>query len=245
MSRKIRERLLPAWIEKQVLPHLEQRLEHERLDANLGMGEEGVALLDYPTLYRGTGYVAPVVKLEFGARAMGEPYSIHAIACDAAARLPGLVFPSAMAKVMTAERTFWEKATLLHVFCRNGKMPGGRGFARHCHDLVRLHEAGVANRAIADQALAKQVAGHKGLFFPAKDANAQPVDLLAAVTGDLALVPEGAGPPLYRLPGDERRWPVADWCRGIRQAHGNLPTDPDSSKRRGTNLIILPIPLLH
>ena len=46
-------------------------------------------------------------------------------------------------QVMRAERTFWEKATAIHVFCEQGEFRGGERFARHWHDLARLKEAGV------------------------------------------------------------------------------------------------------
>lgn len=45
-------------------------------------------------LAAGTGYVAPSVMLEFGARSTGEPSEPRAIRCDAAAHLPGVEFPA-------------------------------------------------------------------------------------------------------------------------------------------------------
>ena len=55
--------------------------------------------------------------------------------------IDGLVFPTARPRVMHAERTFWEKATAIHVFCLQERLRGDR-FARHWHDVVRLDEAG-------------------------------------------------------------------------------------------------------
>jgi hypothetical protein len=63
-------------------------------------------------------------------------------------------FPTATPKVMRAERTFWEKATAIHVFCAQGEFRGGDRFARHWHDVTRLDAAGFADAAIADKALA-------------------------------------------------------------------------------------------
>lgn len=67
-------------------------------------------------------YVRPEVKLEFGARATGEPNQRVAVACDAAPHVAGVSFPTAEPRVMTAERTFWEKATAAHVFCKQGRL---------------------------------------------------------------------------------------------------------------------------
>jgi len=91
---------------------------------------------------------------------------------------------------MHAERTFWEKATAIHVFCLQERLRGER-FARHWHDVVRLDEAGLAEAAFADQELANAVARHKAMFFAEKAADRESIDYAAAVNGDLRLVPVG------------------------------------------------------
>ena len=93
---------------------------------------------------------------------------------------------------MLAERTFWEKATAIHVFCRQERRRGER-LSRHWHDLARLDEVGIAARALADRALALSVARHKAMFFTENDARGVRIDYEAAVSGHLQLVPEGAG----------------------------------------------------
>ena len=40
--------------------------------------------IDYEATAAGSGYVAPSVMLEFGARSTGEPASLRDVACDAA-----------------------------------------------------------------------------------------------------------------------------------------------------------------
>jgi hypothetical protein len=147
--------------------------------------------LTYTALETGNSYVSPSVMLEFGARSTGEPSQIHDVVCDAAACLPELEFPTAQPRTMKAERTFWEKATAIHVFCLQGKLRGER-FARHWYDLVRLDDAGIAEVAFADRKLAQAVAEHKSWFFAAKDADGHVIDYHKAVSGDLKLVPEGA-----------------------------------------------------
>jgi hypothetical protein len=91
---------------------------------------------------------------------------------------------------MHAERTFWEKATAIHVFCLQERLRGER-FARHWHDVVRLDDAGIAATAAADRYLARAVARHKSMFFAEKAADGAPVDYAAAVNGLLQLVPSG------------------------------------------------------
>ena len=140
--------------------------------------------------------------LEFGARSTGEPYEIRAIGCDAADQLMQLSFPEASPRVMRVERTFWEKATAVHVFCLQGRLRGER-VARHWHDLIRLDEAGYADTALRDRELALAVARHKAMFFAEKDAEGRAVDYEAAVTGAIRLVPEGAAQEV--LADDYRR----------------------------------------
>ena len=131
------------------------------------------------------------VQVDFGARSTGEPHTVHTVVCDAAAGLPDLVFPEARPAVMLPERTFWEKATLMHVYCLQGRVRGER-WSRHWHDLVRLDNTGIAARAVADRELALSVAHHKAMFFRENDSSGRRIDYEAAVSGNLRLVPSGA-----------------------------------------------------
>ena len=145
--------------------------------------------IEYAPLVTGTGYVSPAVMLEFGARSTGEPSESRVIRCDATAFLDEVEFPTATPQVMRAERTFWEKATAIHVFCAQGAFRGGNRFARHWHDLTRLDAAGSAGAAIADEALAQAVADHKSVFFAEENMHGVVIDYHTAVAGGLQLVP--------------------------------------------------------
>ena len=186
-TKEIRARLA-AWVSSEIVPRLKLDLERQHLPATV-QSEDDMVFVEYASLNTGTGYVAPVVRLEFGARSTGEPSEPRAIHCDAAEYLPTVKFPTATPKVMRAERTFWEKATAMHVFCAQGRFRGGDRFARHWHDVARLDAAGFAQAAIADKTLAKAVADHKSVFFTEKDTHGATIDYHAAVTGNLRLVP--------------------------------------------------------
>lgn len=166
-SKAIRTRL-SDWVDAEIVPRLKHDLEQNGLPATVRAEGEKV-FIDYTPLAAGTGYVAPAVMLAFGARSTGEPSEPRAIGCDAAAFLHEVVFPTATPQVMRAERTFWEKATAIHVFCAQGEFRGGDRFARHWHDVTRLDTAGFAASAIADKALAHAVADHKSVFFAEKN----------------------------------------------------------------------------
>lgn len=187
-SREIRVRLID-WIADEIVPRLKQDIEQQSLPASVRVEDDKV-FIDYVPLTTGTGYVGPAVMLEFGARSTGDPSEPRLIQCDAAAYLPMLVFPTAMPQVMRAERTFWEKATAIHVFCAQGTFRGGERFARHWHDVARLDTAGFVDAAIADKALGKAVADHKSIFFAEKSPHGELIDYHAAVSGSLQLVPD-------------------------------------------------------
>jgi len=200
-TKEIRARLA-EWVESVALPSVVSALRVAKLSAR-AYSKEGNLYIEYDPLASGTGYVRPTVMLEFGARATGEPWLTLPVVADAAAHLPTLIFPQAQPQVMKAERTFWEKATAIHVFCLQGRFRGADRFARHWHDIARLGEAGFAIRAIDDADLADRVAQHKVMFFPEKDVAGEAVDYAAAVSGALHLVPDGAA--LEALAEDYRR----------------------------------------
>jgi len=155
---EVRERL-PQWVAEAVRPVIVEALSGQSLSAVIRVDGEKL-FIEYEATTAGSGYVSPSVMLEFGARSTGEPASLLDVICDAAGLVDGVVFPTARPRIMHAERTFWEKATAIHVYCLQERLRGDR-FARHWHDVVRLDEAGFAAPAFADRELANAVARHK------------------------------------------------------------------------------------
>ena len=203
-TRAIRARLA-EWVRDEACAIVEEGLSNAGFLARCRVEAERLYVA-YEPLFEAIGFVAPEVIVEFGARSTGEPHANRPVVCDAAAYLPDLTFPEAHPTVMLAERTFWEKATAIHVFCRQERRRGER-LSRHWHDLARLDEAGIAARALADRALALAVARHKAMFFTENDARGVRIDYQAAVSGHLQLVPEGAG---FAVLGDDYTRMMAD-----------------------------------
>ena len=188
-TRAIRTRLV-EWIRDHAREIVEEGLSRAGFVARI-RAEGDRLYVGYEPLFEETGFVRPEVMVEFGARSTGEPHKIMPVLCDAAAHLSDLSFPETHPAVMLAERTFWEKATAIHVFCRQERRRGQR-LSRHWHDLARLDEAGIAANALADDALALSVARHKTMFFSENDGQGNRIDYQAAVSGGLQLVPSGA-----------------------------------------------------
>ena len=187
-TKTIRHRLT-EWVQDTACPTVEEGLTAAGFVVRARPDGERLHIT-YERSFEEDGFVRPRVMIEFGARSTGEPHLPQPVVCDAAACLPHLVFPEACPTTMVAERTFWEKATAIHVFCRQERRRGER-WSRHWHDLVRLDEAGIAAQALADHALARSVARHKSKFFSANDARGVQIDYEAAVSGALQLVPSG------------------------------------------------------
>jgi hypothetical protein len=191
-THEVRHRL-PGWIIATVQPAIEAALVHDRLDVRVELGgkENEKLFLHYPALAKGTGYVAPVVTLEFGGRSTGQPHKIAQVVCDIAEHLPAVSFPTASPRVMSVARTFWEKATAAHVFCAQGRIRSER-FARHWHDLAAIARSPYFASAVADRAVATAVARHKSHFLIEKDTQGRVIDYAAAITGHLKIVPESS-----------------------------------------------------
>ncbi len=191
-SHAVRDRL-PGWIADQVRPVLEAALSRDGLQATLEIGGADCEklMLHYPAIKRGTGYVPPVVTLEFGGRATGEPHQALPVTCDMEGHVEGVLFPAASPVVMSVARTFWEKATAAHVYCAQGRIRSER-YARHWHDLAAIGRSAYFANAIGDREVAKAVAEQKSYFFAEKDSAGAVIDYLAAAFGGLRIVPEGA-----------------------------------------------------
>ena len=188
-TKTIRERL-DVWASQTDAPLLAKRLAESGLSER-AKAEADTVLITYEALTSGSGYVRPVVLLEFGARSTGEPSEKRGISCDAAAHLPGVRFPEASPNVMRPERTFWEKATAIHVFCRGGRFRGAERFSRHWYDVASLDNTRYVASALVNRDIARRVAEHKTMFFRERDGKGHVIDYDAAVLGALQLAPDG------------------------------------------------------
>ena len=187
---KIARERLPIWVGETALPMIQARIDEEKLGVDLRQEGDNL-LLDYAALRDGSGYVKPTVLLEFGARSTGEPAEYQNVVCDLASEIDQVSFPEANPRVMKAERTFWEKATAMHVYCLRGEFRGGDRYARHWYDLDCLDQIAVSDRALEDRDLALEVAAHKQMFFTEKAKDSDDIDYAKSVSGALCPVPEG------------------------------------------------------
>lgn len=134
-----------------------------------GDPDQQTLLFEYPSSFPAdaVGYIRRVVKIEMGARADHWPSETKTITPYVAEEFPqGFREPSAEVKVLSAERTFWEKATILHAeFHRPPEKAIPDRFSRHYCDFHELIRKGIGASATAKLDLLARVAQHKSLFF--------------------------------------------------------------------------------
>ena len=145
-------------------------------------------LFQYPVdrQLEGGFYVQPIVKIELGARSdtwPSEPTVIRPFLIEA---LGTTIDPlDCPVRVLSAERTFWEKAFLIHEETfRPPDKPRRARMARHYYDLWCLINKGIAAKAAEDRGLFDRVAAHRQVFF-----RLTWVDYSTVRQGDLRLMP--------------------------------------------------------
>lgn len=134
-------------------------------------------------------YFAPSIKLELGARSDHFPVHSATIQPYVGRALPSVIADDAVqVRVLDGERTFWEKATILHAICHQPlDKPLHKRQSRHFYDLFKMSNHTIRAAALREIGLLKRVAVHKSVFF--KSAWAR-YDL--ATPGTLRLIPDSA-----------------------------------------------------
>lgn len=159
-----------------------------KIEVDPDMKDGQCLLFHYPSDFslNEIGYIRPVVKIELGARSDNWPSQEKMIQSYVTEVFPQLVTEAVFSiRVLDPERTFLEKATLLHEETfRPISKPRKLRMARHYYDLWCLIRAGVGARSIKDQELFKRVVEHRSLFF-----NWSWVDYSTMRQGNLRLIP--------------------------------------------------------
>jgi hypothetical protein len=152
--------------------------------------DQQTVLFHYPTGDRDREgrpeYIRPLVRLEMGARGEQWPNVNAEVRPYAAEEFPKVFKEAACSvKVAAAERTFWEKVTILHMWYHAPpeKTISDRQ-SRHYYDVAKLYEHGIGKNAIVDLGLLRAVSLHKSVFFARAWAKFD-----EAIPGSLRLVP--------------------------------------------------------
>lgn len=189
-------------VKDQMVPLLEMRFQAELGKAAAGNGwlifqideasHSPVVLFQYPQAVSATiRYIPKVVKIEFGSLTDQRPVGVRRIT-PLVAELGMDLFEDFSVEVVALEmeRTFWEKATILHAeYHRPKEKPMRDRFSRHYSDFAALWQYPGRNQSQINLDLLKRVVLHKSRFFASSWAKYE-----LAKQGTLRLFP-----PDYRI----------------------------------------------
>jgi hypothetical protein len=155
------------FIAEQLIPELDALTKRDQsaIQVEVDAADPQVVALRYPAAFAET-YIRPEVRLEIGPLASWVPSAIHAIQPYAAPLFPSLFDePSCPVLTIAAERTFWEKATILHQEAHRTTILPKR-YSRHYYDLFKLAVSPVKAKAFAEIGLLRDVVEFKTRFYP-------------------------------------------------------------------------------
>lgn len=131
-------------------------------------------------------YLKSQILIELGGRNVIDPNEQHTISPYVAALTADVDYPTSEVVVLSPERTFWEKATLIHIECSRGQLKeNAERLSRHWYDLVMLSQHAYGQAAVRNRELLKDVVRHKKVFFKAAYANYD-----ACLESQLQLLPQ-------------------------------------------------------
>lgn len=135
------------------------------LTATIDADDPHVVNIHYPAAFSEI-YIRPEVRLEIGPLASWVPSAPHTIQPYLFDVLPSVLKnPDCPVIAIAAERTFWEKATILHQEAHREAMLPQR-HSRHYYDLYKLALNPVRQSAFADLQLLADVVDFKQRFYP-------------------------------------------------------------------------------
>ena len=132
-------------------------------------------------------YIQQAVKIEMGSRSDHWPVELKTLTSIVSEQMPKAIASHEVSvRVLTAKRTFWEKATILHMYAHLPESkPVPKRQSRHYYDFYRLLGSPFKAEALGELSLLDRVAEHKGIYFRAAWAKYE-----LAKKGSLRLMPE-------------------------------------------------------
>lgn len=183
-----------SFLREELMPEMQAYLGGQHIaNASLRIDEDDPQTLRffYPQSFSDDS-ILQEIRLETGALAAWTPTTVAHISPYIAEEFPeAFAQPETSVLTVSPERTFWEKATILHkeAFRMNGKFPSR--YSRHYYDLYKLAHSDIKTRALNDASLLKSVVDFKMTFWRS---NAARYDL--CVLGTLKLMPPKDSMPL-------------------------------------------------
>lgn len=188
-----------TYAQEKVVPYLQKELDILTNGAGFAVRLDDASgekiWVEYPSVIEQSyGYLKEEVLVELGGRNVIDPNETHLVRPYVGDLFPELLFPESRVVVLSPERTFWEKATLIHVECNRGVRETAERLSRHWYDLVKLYRHDSGQRALANRELLAEVVAHKSIFYHASYA-----DYSACLNGGIRLLPDEQGRKLLAV----------------------------------------------
>ncbi|MGD9153020.1 MAG: nucleotidyl transferase AbiEii/AbiGii toxin family protein [Gammaproteobacteria bacterium] len=185
---------LQIYVSETVIPYLHAQLleiPHKK-SFEIILSDDGERLqFYYPSIVnKQLGYLRDHVLIEFGIRNSTEPCEKHDVVTylDYLIEDGNVILPKPKVDILSPVRTFWEKATLMHVEChRNRFNKNPERLSRHWYDLFMLYNSDIGKQALSSINILKSVVWHKKAFFNASYANYDD-----CLSGKFRLIPDDA-----------------------------------------------------
>lgn len=173
-----------------IVPHLKKQtlLAFPNYQIDITLTEDGEKLrYFYPTLLKNnSGYLRDHVLIEFGIRNSSEPCDRHIISPFLSVIDQSIIFPQPSIETLSPIRTFWEKATLIHVECNRKRLiQSPERLSRHWYDLFMLSKSWVGEEAFIQRNILQNVIQHKTALFNASYAHYD-----RCLNGNFRLIPD-------------------------------------------------------
>jgi predicted nucleotidyltransferase component of viral defense system len=186
LSDKLKENL-ENYLRDEVAPYLNAQyaVEFNNQYGEFTLHDGENIYFNYPSVLAKTDYKRGFIKIEFGARNTIEPSEIHSI--DTYIDKVSDAKSNIKVNVLSPERTFWEKATLIHVECHRGRLSNTPDrLSRHWYDLYKLANSDFIT-AIKAKYVLNEVLTIKRAFYRNNYSNYD-----RCAKGGLQLIPENA-----------------------------------------------------
>lgn len=123
--------------------------------------------IHYPSVIeQKNGYVTDNIRLEFGGRNLTIPSEPQTITTDISEYVSNLSFPTAQVTVLSPQKTYWEKLTLIHYECNRPTLKDDANrISRHWYDVAMLTNHDIGKYALANRELLNEVIKIKKTFY--------------------------------------------------------------------------------
>ena len=175
-----------------IVPYIDARMKtlYKQEQYRIDVSEDGEKVwVRYPSVINDNAdgqYLENSILVELGGRNVIDPNERRMVRPDISAVTTDLDLPACEVLVFSPERTFWEKAVLMHVQS-NRQILKAKAYrlSRHWYDLHRLAGQASGKAALDNHGLLADVVRHNQVFFRASYANYE-----ACLNGEFRLIPD-------------------------------------------------------